>query len=299
MATIKEKCKVCGAPMESAICHQCGWTPVLFPARVPKAISDFENERINVAKETIEKKDELEAQKKRFQEQNGVLDRVSSELSKTHDELKKKEDALKSAELKIQSDGKEIKRLNGELEEERKRCYTVGSEQSKQLSQLQSQLSSAIHEREEVKRLLNNEQDAHNMTKQQVKQLNEEIERLSSRSPQYQQLTETKRPSQPNSPKAVIGKAVFTSGSRTETVELYEGLCRVTAPQWTNINGVLFEIDGDKGVYRLRDLNGGMCNRNARPVSYQGVTTFNNDVFTIGSLTIRLSLPEIDYESLY
>lgn len=157
-------------------------------------------------------------------------------------------------------------------------------------------------DKESAEKKLKDEQTAHNITKQQVKELQEKIERLSITSPPVCQPSTSpkpKQPTQPNTQRTVIGKVMFTSGGRTESVELYSGLCRVTAPKWTNIAGELFEINGSNGLYRLFDIKGNMCDRHGKPVPLQGTTTRNNDVFTCGNVTIRFTLPEIDYDSIY
>ena len=91
--------------------------------------------------------------------------------------------------------------------------------------------------------------------------------------------------------KKVIGQALFTQGGRSETVDLYEGGCKVTAPAWTNIRGELFEIKCDNGMYFLRDLSDSMYNRHERKIS-QLVTVGKKDAFRIGELIIKLSFPK-------
>lgn len=288
-------CPICNKELQltDTYCPECGFEMHIYPKPISSELKNYEEERVNKYKEQkIQKEKELKKQKEDY-------GKVSSQLSKACDTLKEQEEKLKTAEAKRKTDRQEIDRLNDELEKERKSNYTVGIEHSKQISELQRQLTTTIHEREKVKRQLNDEQNAHIRTKQQVKQLKEDIERISANGSQHEQPTETKSTPQTSINNIIIGKVSFSSGGRTEAIDLFKGLCGVTAPSWTNISGKLFEIDGDNGIYRLRDLKGIMCDRHGKSVSPQGVTTRNNDIFTIGSLTIKFSLPEIDFENLY
>lgn len=142
MATTKDTCKVCGAPMESAVCHQCGWTPILFPARVPKAIRDFESERIEVAKMILKKNEELKKQEEEFQKQKRAYDNISSQLSEARKELTQTETALREAEVKAQNDSNKIEELKNNIEYSEK---FVGK-QDKEIKRLQARLAQIENE---------------------------------------------------------------------------------------------------------------------------------------------------------
>ena len=158
---------------------------------------------------------------------------------------------------------------------------------------LTSQNESLINERDRVNDCLSRERESHRITKNALKE-----ERYAHNRTKELLKEAMKKPIEQN-PGVVIGNVLFNFNGRTETKELYKGVCRVKAPSWANISGDLFEINGDNGVYCVWDLNGNMRDRHGRIVPPQGVTTRNDDVFTIGALTIKFSLPEIDYDSLF
>ena len=134
MTTTKDICKVCGAPMNSAICHQCGWTPMLFPARVPKSIHDFESERIAVAKEIMKEKEMHISQEKALQENQQNLISVSSQLSEAKDKLKQNEKVLESAYAKSEEDKHRIAELEKKLADAQQ--YTKSTEANTALAYL-------------------------------------------------------------------------------------------------------------------------------------------------------------------
>lgn len=271
------KCKVCGHELtiSDQFCSECGFEYHILPDLTSRNVILYENKRI-------------EKYKSRWEQ-----------VQKQEKEIEKLTLDLQTAKSKTVADSQEINRLRTDLKHANSQISVNEIEKNEQLSLLKKQYAIAISDKENAENLYRNEQDAHNRTKLQVKQLQEKIDHLSTVNPHNNQSSEPLNSTTSNNSNTIIGKAMFTFGGRTETVELHSGLCRVTAPQWTNIGGDLFEINGDKGVYRLYDIKGNMCDRFGKPVPSQGATTRNNDVFTVGSLTIRFSLPDIDYDDLY
>jgi len=215
---------------------------------------------------------------------NKQREKVAQNLHKEVCELK---DTLK----KLEKTSEEVSEYQQSLKKANAEAQTAKQEKERYKS-----------DKESAEKKLKDEQTAHNRSKQQVKELQEKIERLSIEKTPVSQPSvhpQIKQPAQTITQRTVIGKVIFTSGGRTESVELYSGLCRVTAPQWTNMGGELFEINGSNGLYRLFDIKGNICDRHGKPIPPQGTTTRNNDVFTSGNVTIRFTLPEIDYDSLY
>ncbi|MBQ8438019.1 MAG: hypothetical protein IJX21_04630 [Alistipes sp.] len=269
------KCKVCDHPflLTETFCPTCGFERHVLPAQVSKEVEEYEKKRV-------------EKYKGRWEQEQ-----------KKEEEIKKLNSAVQTAKDKSVVDKQELEKLRTNLEEVTHQTSAIVKEKERELSHLQEEYAATKAAKESMEKQLRHEQNTHNRTKQLVKELQEKIERLSI----VKQPTTIDKPkqTQPSTPRTVIGKVLFTSGGRTESVELYSGLCRVTAPLWANIEGELFEINGSRGMYRLLDLKGNMCDHHGRHIPPQGTTTRNNDVFTSGNITIRLMLPEIDLDSLY
>lgn len=275
------KCKICNhpLPLTETFCPECGFERHIYP----ESLKRYEEERIEAYKKVWEEhKQGLEKLKKNYE--------VEVSKNKTlEDNLKEEKAKNTGAEQEKERYRDQADKATKELESLKKKNQSLNADVQSLMSQNQSlktererAYESLSKEREEhriTKNALSVEKNAHNRTKELLKEA-------------------TGRPINQN-PGLVIGKVVFNFNGRTETKELYKGLCRVKAPSWTNVSGDLFEINGDRGVYCIRDLNGNMRDRRGRTVPSQGLTTRNNDVFTIGGLTIKFSLPEIDYDSLY
>ncbi len=277
---IEEKCKVCGHPLSFAdtFCPECGFERHVLPTPVSREVEEYEDKRI---REYLKKL-------KLAQEQKKEIEKLNSELQ--------------TAKSESVANKQEIEKLSAELEEVTHQASANSKDKERELSRIQKEYATIKVDKENIEKQLRNEQDAHNRTRQQVKELLVKIERLSIEKTPVSQPSEhpkIKQPVQHSTQRTVIGKVIFISDGRTESVELYSGLCRVVAPQWTNIEGEMFEINGSNGLYRLFDIKGNMCDRHGKPVPSQGATTRNNDVFTSGDVTIRFTLPEIDYDSLY
>lgn len=269
------KCKVCNHPfpLTETFCPECGFERHVFPAPVSKEVEEYEKKRV----------EEYKGRWEQAQEQREEIEKLNSDLQTAKD--------------KSVVDKQELEKLRINLEEATHQTNAIVKEREIELTHLQKEYTTTKAAKASIEKQLQAELDAHFRTKQQVKELQEKIKHLSiiSQQPEY---PKHKQP-QPNTQKTVIGKVMFSSEGRTESIELYSGTCRVAAPQWTNISGDLFEINGSNGLYRLFDIKGNMCDRHGKPVPSQGATTRNNDIFTSGNVTIRFTLPEIDYDSLY
>lgn len=282
----EESCEICGNILTKGMCSNCGWVQIIFPSVVPPEITDFNTLRKETAKklykevcsskitiEKLEKDYNYEVSKNKTLKQN-----LNESKKETQSAQKEKE------HYKIQWDNasKSLAALQKEYHSLADKVQNLTSQKESLTLERDRANDNLSKEREEnriTKNALNVEKNAHNRTKELLKEAME-------------------KPITQNSG-VVIGKVLFHFNEHTEAKELYKGLCRVKAPSWTNISGDLFEINGDKGVYCIWDLNGNMRDRRGRTVPPQGVTTRNNDVFTIGGLTIKFTLPEIDYDSLY
>lgn len=280
-----DKCKVCGRDLNlsDSFCPKCGFEHHILPELVSNEVRIYEEKRIKACKkaweehkqgyENLKKNYEAEVSKNKTLEQN-----FKEEKAKTRAAEQEKE-RLKVQVDKIQKELALTKKDNQGLVDKVQR---LTSQNQSLISERDRANDSLLRERKEhriTKNALNAEKDAHNRTKEFLNGAKE-------------------KPIEQN-PGVVIGTVLFNFNGRTETKDLYEGVCRVKAPSWANISGDLFEINGDKGVYCVWDLNGNMRDRRGRTISPQGATTRNNDVFTIGGLTIKFSLPEIDYDSLF
>ena len=282
---VEEKCKVCGKALSLAdiFCPGCGFEHHILPEPVSEEVKRYEEKRIRVYKKAWEEhKQGIEKFKKNYE----------AEASKN----KTLEESLKEEKAKIRAVEQEKERYRDQADKTTKELASVKKENqglNDKVQRLTSQNQSLISEKDRANDSLFREREEHRITKNALNAEKDAHNRI-------KELLEgaTEKPIEQNLG-VVIGTVLFNFNGRTETKELYKGVCRVKAPSWANISGDLFEINGDKGVYCVWDLNGNMRDRRGRTVSPQGATTRNNDVFTIGGLTIKFSLPEIDYDSLF
>lgn len=280
-----DKCKVCGGDLNlsDSFCPQCGFEHHILPEPVSEEVKRYEEKRIKAYKKAWEEhKQGYENLKKNYEAEvskNKTLeDNLKEEKAKTR-ALEQEKERYRDQADKATKELAKAKQENQGLVNEVQR---LTSKNQSLISERDRANDSLLREREEhriTKNALNAEKDAHNRTKELLEGA-------------------TEKPIEQNQG-VVIGTVLFNFNGRTETKELYKGVCRVKAPSWANISGDLFEINGDKGVYCVWDLNGNMRDRLGRTISPQGSTTRNNDVFTIGALTIKFYLPEIDYDSLF
>lgn len=293
MATTKDICKVCGAPLESAVCRRCGWTPMLFPARVPKAISDFESERIEVAKEMIKKEDELNKQKKELQIQKQAYDNSSSQLSEARKEIAQKDVSLKEAEAKARNDSKKIE------------------EQKKQISQLESaakvveaQRKDLVEKLTKANESLTKEIEDHKKTKTILEELkaHKTTTIIDPERPQPQpRIQPQPRPIPSQQQGQPVAKIIFSSGTQTVQENVFDGNNNYPIPSSMNspVSGDAFRIESINGkVFRLYDLCGLTCKINGDKIGTKGMQLYDKDYFSIGHITLQIKLPKMNLRDL-
>ena len=288
------KCKVCDHPfpLTETFCPECGFERHVFPALISKEVEEYEKKRV----------EEYKGRWEQTQEQNKEIEKLNSDLQTANDKSVADKQELKKLRTNLEEATHQASAIVKEKERQLLESSKKNEELKRQISQLESATKVVEAQRKDLVEKLTKANDSLSKEIEDHKKTKTVLEELKSHKtttiidperPQPQQAT------QPNTQRTVIGKVMFTSGGRTESVELYSGLCRVTAPQWTNMRGELFEINGSNGLYRLFDIKGNICDRHGKPIPPQGTTTRNNDVFTSGNVTIRFTLPEIDYDSLY
>ena len=286
------KCPVCGKSMElqTVFCLTCGFERRILPNDVSGEVQaeeneciakaqEFENERIAKAQEFYET---YKAAKSAADNAKAAADNeMQSKLDEANEALAKEQTAhnkTKAAHEETKSDLATEQTAHNKTKAALKKEKTDHEETMSDLAKEQT-----AHKR--TQDALKYEEAAHEETKKKLDDAKKNLPTQTTPTP-----TMPTPPPRPN--KKVIGKALFTQGGRSEAVDLYEGVCRVTAPAWTNIRGELFEIQPINDIYILRDLIGNMCDRNNRRVSSKGVPASHGDCFTIGELVIRLTLPE-------
>lgn len=281
---VEYKCKICGegVNLSDSFCPQCGFEHHILPEPISVEVKMYEENRIEVCKKVWEERNQGLKLRKTYDEVLSEKNTLEQELEKARKKIQSTEEEKERYKVQIDKAQKELASVKKEKQGLVDKVQNLTSQNESLISERDRANFSLSREREEhriTKNALNVEKNAHNRTKELLKEAK-------------------KKPIEQN-PDVVIGNVSFNFNGRTETKELYKGVCRVKAPTWANISGDLFEINGDKGVYCMRDLNGNMCDRRGRLVPPQGVTTRNNDMFTIGGLTIKFTLPEIDYDSLF
>ena len=314
------KCPVCGKSMElqTVFCLTCGFERRILPNDVSGEVQaeeneciakaqEFENERIAKAQEFYET---YKAAKSAADNAKAAADNeMQSKLDEANEALAKEQTAhnkTKAAHEETKSDlateqtahNKTMAALKKEKTDHEETKSDLATEQTAH-NKTKAALKKEKTDHEETMSDLAKEQTAHKRTQDALKYeeaAHEETKKKLDDAKKNLPTQTTPTPTMPTPPprpnKKVIGKALFTQGGRSEAVDLYEGVCRVTAPAWTNIRGELFEIQPINDIYILRDLIGNMCDRNNRRVSSKGVPASHGDCFTIGELVIRLTLPE-------
>ena len=286
------KCPVCGKSMElqTVFCLTCGFERRILPNDVSGEVQAEENECIAKAQEF---ENERIAKAQEFYETYKAAKSAADNAKAAADnEMQSKLDEANEALAKEQTAHNKTKAAH---EETKSDLATEQTAHNKTMAALKKEKT----DHEETMSDLAKEQTAHKRTQDALKYeeaAHEETKKKLDDAKKNLPTQTTPTPTMPTPPprpnKKVIGKALFTQGGRSEAVDLYEGVCRVTAPAWTNIRGELFEIQPINDIYILRDLIGNMCDRNNRRVSSKGVPASHGDCFTIGELVIRLTLPE-------
>lgn len=94
-------CPVCGATVKGGICQQCGYAVITFPAAVPDTIKQFEEQRVSVLKQLIERENKLKQQADReMATKQAEIDKLHKEADNLHKEIERlrKEAGLYAAE---------------------------------------------------------------------------------------------------------------------------------------------------------------------------------------------------------
>jgi hypothetical protein len=287
------KCDVCEGlvDLDDTICEKCGFDNHIIPDDASPEIQEIERKRIEAAKkvaaaikqledlETALKKEQTahEETKSDLENEKTAHERTKSNLAKEQTAHNRTKDALKDEEAAHEETKADLKKE----QTAHKRTQDALKDEKAAHEETKSDLEDEKKAHERMKAKLVIEKVAHEKTK---KKLDDAIKNTPTQT--------DPTPTMPIPNKKVIGKALFTQAGRSEAVDLYEGVCRVTAPAWTNVKGELFEIQLIGYDYILTDLKGYMYNRLGNSISSNGVVTFNDDYFTIGNLLIKLSLPE-------
>ena len=307
-------CPVCNTPikLQTDFCPKCGFQRHIFPDGVSKEVQAEENLRIEKAHEFYElyvaaksAADNADKVQSKLDEAKKALATEQTEHNKTKTALKDEKATHEKTESALEDEKVVHNKTKTALKNEKAAHDVTKSDLATEQTahnRTKTALKNEKAAHEETKSDLEDEKVAHNRTKTALKNekaAHEETKSdLANEQEAHKQTKKAlddlkKNPQTPPHPvpKKVIGKALFTQGGRSETVDLYEGGCRVTAPAWTNVKGELFEIICDKGMYFLRDLSGSMYTRHEREISSL-VTVRNKDAFRIGELIIRLSFPK-------
>lgn len=280
------KCPVCGETMSLFLpyCPKCSFEVHILPDNTPVNIRKIEEERVRVAKKAYDHQVCIDSDNKKLTEINKKLNEDKSNLINDmgvlEDRIVSMEGAMTEKEKKISDLNNQTGKINKELKDVNKKLKDKEEAYNSLKKDFEIKKSEFAKKEEEYKKAMN---------------------LLANDSKKNEKTVEKKNSTCNHPPKTgkEIGKVTFILGGRSESVPIFGGPYQVTAPQWTNIKGVLFEINGDKGIYRILDLKGCICDRHGKMIPTQGATTRNNEVFKVGDLTIRFTLPEIDFEDLY
>ena len=270
------KCPVCGEPMNLFVpfCPRCSFEVHNLPDGTPENIRKMEEERVRVAKNAYAQHAAAANENASLADSNKRLTEEISRLDKEKKELQNRTVHIKDLAAK---NDKEIAVLTIPASEVKKEL----DDAKKKITEMSDKLNS-LEEKVELRKsgLAKKEEEYKNPTKPLTEERPEKTR-------------DKKRTGQ------VIGTVTFNLAGQIEAIPIYSGLNRVSAPQWANISGDLFDIDGENGIYRLHDLKGCICDRHGKQIPPQGATTRNNEVFMVDNMTIRFTLPEIDLDYLY
>ena len=166
MAITNHICKVCGTSMDSTICYKCGWTFMLFPAKVPDVIREFENKRIEVLKRLCKEKENLEsniqtlnhsvlAANNKITQQQRMIDDCPKKADKQINDLKKTINEKSTHIVSLEKEIRRYKQLKDDYLKVKKELSDSNNciqEQEKELTNTRMLLKELQEELNEVRR---------------------------------------------------------------------------------------------------------------------------------------------------
>lgn len=308
-------CPICDTELRltDTFCPICGFEIHILPQGASVAVDKYErNRRDNYRKlwGSLENNSlTIQKQENKYVETKETLDRLQIELTTANNQNKDLANKLSSALDKISN-------LKTQIEEKQISLTQVKntiSELEKQTSEDKAKISKLTEEKSKIDALYNQLSKDMQLAQYEISQLKSELQTITKEKEKIEKLLSKKQSGQTtNTIKSNSGgskntnvgekkgEVEFSNGQSKSRQDILAGNNSYTAPKsiLSNHNGTLFVINENNGEFTIYDSCGSLRKANGRSIRDKGEQLTNGDIFNIGSIQIKIILPEIDFNSI-
>lgn len=298
------KCKICNHtfPLTETFCPECGFERHVLPTPVPKAVEDYENERIHNYKE------KLERQRQSIEKTGNQVALISEKNKSLEEQQKVLEQQLKVEKdkaLKNQRDLTNALESANKYKKELSDSFEKNETLKKQVSMLESAAKVVEAQRKDLVEKLKKAND--NLAKEinEHKQTKAKFEHLATTHilvrPEHRPVQPQQCPGASQQQVQPVAKIIFSCGTQTIQENVFDGNNNYPIPSSMNspVSGDAFRIESINGkVFRLYDLCGLTCKINGDKIGTKGMQLYDKDYFSIGHITLQIKLPKMNLRDL-
>lgn len=295
MSTLQlDICPVCNTTMlpGNSVCESCGWLKIIYPSTVPDILQEQEDRRLRITQKFVK-------------ESKDKLSQIEAQGQQTQQLLNKEKEKTNVLQISLHEAEKRNVGISSELMKIKEQIAALTADASNQISGLKSIIDSLNDRLEKVKSELAKSEDSRIHTESELCKVKKML--VQAEQERDAALKNGGQDSQPS--RDVKAEILLTCQGEESKLNVYAGenIYGTIADSILNyhriivncnIQGSLFKIVEQNGIYRLYDLCGQTLRANGRTIGFSGIELNGEMAFVIANMQILIKLPEININDL-